>query len=196
MQVQQNPEISYSAKHSGLYLYITRLLRPIWKKRCIVLPQCTSSINELDCAQILEDLYATRAFLENLPVSNVSGKSTSVKTSRNKILMNFDVSGFSQNGTIFNSNYNQGNTTASQQRATLEQAYNEEKKSTKALISLISKLQHIASIELHSNENSLQNIQPRSWPCGKSCASINSICCLHRCRLKNKTCWQLACSGI
>lgn len=72
---QQPQDISYSAKHSALYLYVGRLLRPIWLKKCVILPQGISSISHLDCAQILDDLYALKAFLDNMPMSNLSGKS-------------------------------------------------------------------------------------------------------------------------
>lgn len=71
---QQPQDISYSAKHSSLYLYVGRLLRPIWKKKCVILPQCQSTISHEDCAVILDDLYALKTFLDAMPMSNMSGE--------------------------------------------------------------------------------------------------------------------------
>lgn len=71
---QQPQDINYSAKHSALYLYVDRLLRPIWKKKCVLLPQCISSISHQDCAEVLDDLYALKAFLDAMPMSNLSGE--------------------------------------------------------------------------------------------------------------------------
>lgn len=64
---------AYSAKHAGLYLYIGRLLRPLWKKKCVIVPQCQSSITSRDCTEFLEELYALKTFLEGLPDKNLSG---------------------------------------------------------------------------------------------------------------------------
>lgn len=64
--------INYSAKHAGLYLHVARLLRPIWKKRCVDSKLC-SLITQFDCIEILEDLYAIKSFLEVHSVSDLSG---------------------------------------------------------------------------------------------------------------------------
>lgn len=75
-QIQQPQDIKNSAKHTGLYLYLIRLLRPIWKKKCIISPDGTSSLTHENCADILNELYALKAFLEEIPLSNFSEYST------------------------------------------------------------------------------------------------------------------------
>lgn len=80
---QQPPQdITYSAQHSALYLYVARLLRPIWMKKCVILPQCISSISYQDCAEILDDLYALKAFFDAIPMSNLSGEFESLAIRR------------------------------------------------------------------------------------------------------------------
>uniref|UniRef100_A0A1A9WLY6 Uncharacterized protein n=1 Tax=Glossina brevipalpis TaxID=37001 RepID=A0A1A9WLY6_9MUSC len=66
-----NAAIVYSAKHDGLYLYVTRLLRPIWKLRCTD-NNLNSSLNQNDCILILEELYALRNFLEANSMNEIS----------------------------------------------------------------------------------------------------------------------------
>ncbi|XP_055921871.1 nuclear pore complex protein Nup154 [Eupeodes corollae] len=63
--------IIYSAKHDGLYIYVARLIRPIWKKRCVDSNLC-STLTQEDCTLILEDLYAIKAFLEANSVNELS----------------------------------------------------------------------------------------------------------------------------
>lgn len=59
----------FSAKHGGLYLYIGRILRPIWNLRCIKQEgtnskaQIMSTVNALQIGWILGHLQALRAFL-------------------------------------------------------------------------------------------------------------------------------------
>uniref|UniRef100_A0A182W7E4 Uncharacterized protein n=1 Tax=Anopheles minimus TaxID=112268 RepID=A0A182W7E4_9DIPT len=62
----------YSAKHAGLYLYMSRMLRCIWRKSCVN-DRLYSTISQQDCVVLLEDLYAIRRFLENVTVSNLLG---------------------------------------------------------------------------------------------------------------------------
>uniref|UniRef100_A0A182M8L3 Nucleoporin Nup133/Nup155-like N-terminal domain-containing protein n=1 Tax=Anopheles culicifacies TaxID=139723 RepID=A0A182M8L3_9DIPT len=62
----------YSAKHAGLYLYMSRMLRCIWRKPCVD-ERLYSTISQQDCIVLLEDLYAIRRFLENVTVSNLLG---------------------------------------------------------------------------------------------------------------------------
>uniref|UniRef100_A0A182JU64 Nucleoporin Nup133/Nup155-like N-terminal domain-containing protein n=1 Tax=Anopheles christyi TaxID=43041 RepID=A0A182JU64_9DIPT len=62
----------YSAKHAGLYLYMSRMLRCIWRKPCVD-DRLYSTISQQDCIVLLEDLYAIRRFLENVTVSNLLG---------------------------------------------------------------------------------------------------------------------------
>uniref|UniRef100_A0A182QXT3 Nucleoporin Nup133/Nup155-like N-terminal domain-containing protein n=1 Tax=Anopheles farauti TaxID=69004 RepID=A0A182QXT3_9DIPT len=65
----------FSAKHAGLYLYVSRMLRCIWRKPCVD-ERLYSTISQQDCVVLLEDLYAIRRFLENVSVSNLLGYST------------------------------------------------------------------------------------------------------------------------
>lgn len=62
----------YSAKHAGLYLHMSRLLRSIWRKRCID-DKLHTTISQQDCAQILEDLFAIKRFLESITLTNLVG---------------------------------------------------------------------------------------------------------------------------
>ncbi|XP_035777971.1 nuclear pore complex protein Nup154-like [Anopheles albimanus] len=55
--------IRYSAKHAGLYLHVARVLRSVWRRQCTD-ERLHSSISQLDCAVLLEDLYAIRNFFE------------------------------------------------------------------------------------------------------------------------------------
>lgn len=65
--------IVYSAKHDGLYLYVARLLRPIWKLRCVDANLC-STLSQADCTVILDDLYAIKAFLDVNSVNELSSR--------------------------------------------------------------------------------------------------------------------------
>lgn len=71
--IQQPQDIKYSPKHSGLYLYLIRLLRPIWKKKCIISTNGVSSLTHENCSEILSELYALKAFLEDVPLHSFSG---------------------------------------------------------------------------------------------------------------------------
>ncbi|XP_073824814.1 nuclear pore complex protein Nup154 [Musca autumnalis] len=63
--------IVYSSKHDSLYIYVARLLRPIWKTRCVN-DKLNSNLSQVDCTIILEDLYAIRQFLESNSVNDLS----------------------------------------------------------------------------------------------------------------------------
>lgn len=54
-------------------MYVARLLRPIWKKRCIDVNLC-STLSQADCTLILDDLYAIKAFLDANSVNEISSK--------------------------------------------------------------------------------------------------------------------------
>lgn len=69
----QLQDIIYSPKHTGLYLYLIRLLKPIWKKKCIISPEGVSSLTYQNCADILCELRALKAFIEEIPLNNFSG---------------------------------------------------------------------------------------------------------------------------
>lgn len=67
-----NSGIRYSYKHDALYLYVSRLIGPLWKMRCLS-DNYRSSVTFSDCAEILDELYAVRDFIESLPMNNVTG---------------------------------------------------------------------------------------------------------------------------
>lgn len=77
--IQQPQDIKYSPKHTGLYLYLIRLLRPIWKKKCIISTDGVSSLTHENCSEILNELYALKAFLEEIPLNNFSGKNLNLE---------------------------------------------------------------------------------------------------------------------
>ncbi|XP_046996559.1 nuclear pore complex protein Nup155 [Schistocerca americana] len=62
--------VQFSAKHNGLYLYMSRLLRPIWNLRTVHLTTMDkkqflcSTLSREDCAWLLGHIHALRAFLE------------------------------------------------------------------------------------------------------------------------------------
>lgn len=72
--IQQPQDVKYSPKHTGLYLYLIRLLRPIWKKKCILSTDGVSSLTHQNCSEILNELYALKSFLEEIPLNNYSGR--------------------------------------------------------------------------------------------------------------------------
>lgn len=81
----QLQDIIYSPKHTGLYLYLIRLLKPIWKKKCIISPEGVSSLNYQNCSDILCELRALKAFIEEIPLNNLSGKWSMSKTKKDFI---------------------------------------------------------------------------------------------------------------
>ncbi|XP_055597782.1 nuclear pore complex protein Nup154 [Uranotaenia lowii] len=150
----------YSAKHAGLYLHMSRLLRSVWRKRCID-EKLHTTISQHDCAQILEDLYAIKRFLESITLNNLVGlvgknmsNATTLGTSSGGYLqqqhqqqqqqqqMYQGLSGMGSFGGPQHQPYG-GSTTfgaglpVNQQKNTMEDALTEEKKSLDALIRLI-----------------------------------------------------------
>lgn len=111
--------ICYSFKHAGLYLHICRLLRPIWKKKCVVPADGNSSITNFDCAHILDDLYGVKSFLDAFLMNNMS-----------------NYIGQHSMGNALGAFHGNDNTLNRQQ---LEQAMTEEKRSFGALALFISK---------------------------------------------------------
>nr|XP_017099232.2 LOW QUALITY PROTEIN: nuclear pore complex protein Nup154 [Drosophila bipectinata] len=67
----ENSPIIFSAKHDGLYLYVGRMLRPIWQMRCVDDNFC-SKLQVQDCDGLLCDLLALRSFLEAHSVHDIS----------------------------------------------------------------------------------------------------------------------------
>lgn len=63
----------FSARHNALYLYVARLMRPIWKLRCLK-NNLHSNLNAKDCSFILEDLITIKQFLESNNLVDVSRK--------------------------------------------------------------------------------------------------------------------------
>uniref|UniRef100_A0A1I8PU24 Uncharacterized protein n=1 Tax=Stomoxys calcitrans TaxID=35570 RepID=A0A1I8PU24_STOCA len=117
------PIIIYSSKHDSLYVYIARLLRPIWKVRCVD-GNLNSSLTQIDSAMILEDLYAIRQFLESNSVGDLS---CTMRSYSNQTTM----------PTGYNSLHHMINHTNDLQANTNEQAQAEEKRSLTALIHFI-----------------------------------------------------------
>lgn len=63
--------VAYSPKHDALYVYVARLLRPIWNMRCCD-ENLNSKLTQLDCKYILEDLYSLKNFLEVNSLNDLS----------------------------------------------------------------------------------------------------------------------------
>nr|XP_040239495.2 nuclear pore complex protein Nup154 [Anopheles coluzzii] len=150
----------YSAKHAGLYLYMSRVLRCIWRKPCVD-ERLYSTISQQDCVVLLEDLYAIRRFLENVTVSNLLGytggrsNGTSVRAGslgssfaqgQSGLLVGGERGGYgsfmssqpgySIGGGAGGAAYAQTNAAISQKNCT-EEAMLEERKSLEALVRLI-----------------------------------------------------------
>ncbi|XP_011313670.1 nuclear pore complex protein Nup155 [Fopius arisanus] len=89
-QLAINAETSihqFSAKHGGLYLYVGRILRPIWNIRCIkqeivnAKPQVQSTVTSIQIGWILGHLQALRSFLnKNTHISKQHTTSRSLTT--------------------------------------------------------------------------------------------------------------------
>ncbi|XP_017059277.1 nuclear pore complex protein Nup154 [Drosophila ficusphila] len=67
----ENSQIVFSAKHDGLYLYVSRMLRSIWQMRCVNEHFC-SNLSHRDCALLQNDLRSLRSFLEVHSVHDIS----------------------------------------------------------------------------------------------------------------------------
>jgi len=75
--VADNSLIIYSAKHDGLYLFVSRMLRSVWKLHCVDENLC-SRLTIKDCSILLIELRALRNFLDKHSVHDLSGKSISL----------------------------------------------------------------------------------------------------------------------
>ncbi|EAA12437.4 AGAP007999-PA, partial [Anopheles gambiae str. PEST] len=125
----------YSAKHAGLYLYMSRVLRCIWRKPCVD-ERLYSTISQQDCVVLLEDLYAIRRFLENVTVSNLLGY-TGGRSNGTSVRAGSLGSSFAQGQSgLLVAAYAQTNAAISQKNCT-EEALLEERKSLEALVRLI-----------------------------------------------------------
>lgn len=140
--IQQPQDIKYSPKHSGLYLYSIRLLRPIWKKKCIISTNGVSSLTYDNCSDILSELYSLKAFLEEVPLHSFSG----IQKLNHRFFLNSSIymtffflfeKEFSS-ASVMNNEYAQSSMV--QQKNTLEQAiFDDEKRSINALSLFLSK---------------------------------------------------------
>ncbi|XP_067621641.1 nuclear pore complex protein Nup154 [Eurosta solidaginis] len=128
--------VIYSAKHDGLYLYVARLLRPIWKKRCVEANLC-STLTQADCTLILEDLFALKVFIDAYIVNDFSGMTRATAYSTHTASLS---NGFSH---VLPS-HNQ--LTTQEQRNAAVQAQNEEKQSINALYQLVKHVCEIISL--------------------------------------------------
>ncbi|XP_033150303.1 nuclear pore complex protein Nup154 [Drosophila busckii] len=70
----ENSAIIYSAKHDGLYIYVSRMLRSIWQLHCVNNNLC-SNLSIGDCALLLSELRALCGFLEQHSVHDISAGS-------------------------------------------------------------------------------------------------------------------------
>ncbi|KAH8377789.1 hypothetical protein KR093_007134, partial [Drosophila rubida] len=69
-----NSVLKYSSKHDGLYLFVSRMLRPIWKMHCVDENLC-SKLTLTDCSILLLELRALRSFLDKHSVHDLSSAS-------------------------------------------------------------------------------------------------------------------------
>lgn len=124
--------LKYSAKHSGLYLHIGRILRPIWNRKCID-EKLTSTITIQDCNQILSDLFAIRSFLESNTIGGFA------KSNPINLLSPTPYNTFLAPSTTAHvmSGLSANNQLIQQQQQKKEEAFSEEKKSLEALVGFI-----------------------------------------------------------
>nr|CAA76635.1 Nup154 [Drosophila melanogaster] len=67
----ENSPIVFSAKHDGLYMYVSRMLHSVWQMRCVNEQFC-SNLSQSECALLLSDLRSLRSFLEVHSVHDIS----------------------------------------------------------------------------------------------------------------------------
>ncbi|XP_075151882.1 nuclear pore complex protein Nup154 isoform X2 [Haematobia irritans] len=116
-------QVMYSFKHDSLYIYVARLLRPIWRTRCVD-DKLNSKLTQIDSTIILEDLYAIRHFLES---NSINENQCTVRSFTNQRTI---PSGY-------NSAHHMINQTNDVSASINEQAQMEEKRSMAALIQFI-----------------------------------------------------------
>ncbi|XP_017954054.2 nuclear pore complex protein Nup154 [Drosophila navojoa] len=71
MPSNENSPIIYSAKHDGLFLFVSRMLRSIWQSHCVDENMC-SKLSLSDCSMLLSELRALRSFLDKHSVHDIS----------------------------------------------------------------------------------------------------------------------------
>ncbi|XP_033237029.1 nuclear pore complex protein Nup154 isoform X1 [Drosophila pseudoobscura] len=143
---QENAAIVFSSKHDGLYLYVSRMLRSIWKLNCVDENFCTK-LGPGDCASLLSDLRSLRSFLEVHSVHDISS-STRVP---------FDSQLDKTNGytTMLMAN---SHLPMSDQRSMTEQAQVEEKRSLSALNLFVKHACEVISLWSILNSHSFQHL--------------------------------------
>lgn len=65
---QPQADIMFSAKHNGLYLYVSRILRPIWTRRLVKeigIGELDTNVNLAEISIVCSHLQAVNCFLEN-----------------------------------------------------------------------------------------------------------------------------------
>lgn len=83
VQSYHQPELQFSHRHNGLYLYISRLLRPVWSQP--LLSGNCSSISGSELSAIMSQLHNLTLFLEkNSSVSSDQGRPDSQALLREK----------------------------------------------------------------------------------------------------------------
>jgi nuclear pore complex protein Nup155 len=154
--------LKYSAKHGGLYLHISRIMRPIWMRQCIN-EQNSSTITIEDCNQILSDLFSLRFFLES---NSILGMTNSSKQS-NLISSNQSSNSFVHSHSFVSSS-------GHLQQLKKEEAFIEEKKSLSALVNFTKYICEVISLwkilcehQLHVLLNQLSSEQQQAV---KSCS--------------------------
>lgn len=82
-----NSQYQFSSKHNGLYLYVARILRPIWNLRCVEKMTfdgkrfyLTSTLNSEECAWILCHLTSLRIFLQQTTQMAICNNTTVAKS--------------------------------------------------------------------------------------------------------------------
>ncbi|KAH8298090.1 hypothetical protein KR018_006585 [Drosophila ironensis] len=158
---ENSAAVVYSAKHDGLYLFVSRMLRSIWQLRCVDDYFCPK-LGSSDCDSLLAELRSLRNFLEAHSAHDISS------SSRAPFDSHLDrTSGYS---TIL---INNSHLPMSEQRNLTEQAQVEEKRSLSSLnlfikhtcevISLWSILTH------HSFQQICQQLSPEQQKMLKCC---------------------------
>ncbi|EDW63290.1 nuclear pore complex protein Nup154 [Drosophila virilis] len=71
MPSNENSSIIYSAKHDGLFLYVSRMLRSVWQSHCVDENLC-SKLTINDCTMLLSELRSLRCFLDKHSVHDIS----------------------------------------------------------------------------------------------------------------------------
>ncbi|KAH8413233.1 hypothetical protein KR009_009074 [Drosophila setifemur] len=148
----ENSAILFSAKHDGLYLYVSRMLRPIWQLHCVNENLC-SKFGPNDCESMLMDLVSLRSFLDVHSVHDISS------STRATFDTHLDRSnGF---GTLL---MNNSHLPISEQRNLTEQAQVEEKRSLSALNLFIKHASEVISLWNILNNHRFQQICQQLTP--------------------------------